>query len=104
MDNEVSNELLSQVNDLTSKLEKANNLVNSLREERDSLQDDLDWANSDIDMYEERIAKYEEEFDPDRIKNDVMFEMKRRLNQDSMMSKELEEWLDDFIRFYLKSI
>lgn len=90
-------EAVSEVEDLKSKIE-------SLLEEKDSLEDELSSANTEIENLEERVTNLLETNDPDTVKSNLLDDITIRLGRDGLLTSELEEWFDNYCRFYINNV
>ena len=53
---------------------------------------------------EYRLQDVLEDNDKDEIKSDVLFDIARRMTIDGILTPELEEWLDNYGRFYVDEV
>lgn len=89
--------------EIREELNETEKALNEVREDLDDTNSDLEWANCEIENLEEKIrSQKEEEYLEEEIKLRTMSELQRRLEMDNLLTPELEEWLDNFHRWYLK--
>lgn len=89
--------------EMQEELNETEKALNEVREDLDNTNSDLEWANCEIENLEEKIrSQEEEEYLEEEIKLRTMSELQRRLEMDNLLTPELEEWLDNFHRWYLK--
>lgn len=90
-----------------SELEDLEELKSELEDKKqkiEDLQDELDDVNREYDDLEFLYNKICVEYDPETVKSDVIGDILLRLNSDNIMTPELEEWFDNYCRFYLGSV
>lgn len=92
----------SEAEDLQEQVENLEELLKEARDERDDLARDLEWANTDLDLANQKIEQLIAL--PDMTKKEIIEDIKRRLTVDNLMSKELEDWIDNYVRFYLNEV
>lgn len=95
---------LEDLEELKSELEDKKQKIEDLQDELEDLQDELDDVNREYDDLEFRYNKICVEYDPETVKSDVIDDILLRLNRDNIMTPELEEWFDNYCRFYLGSV
>lgn len=89
--------------EMQEELENTKNDLKEAKEDLDEANSDLESANWEIDDLEGRLrGQDEEEYLEEEIKLRTMSELHRRLEMDNLLTPELEEWLDNFHRWYLK--
>lgn len=77
--------------------------LKSVKEDLEDVNSELEDANWEIDNLEDRLREQdEEEYIEEEVKLRTMAALTRHLNQDNMMTPELEEWLENFHRWHLK--
>lgn len=92
----------SELEELEKQLEEKDRRIKELEEENNDLSSDLDFANIDLENTQERLQEVIENYS--NIKCDVMVAVATRLTIDGLITPELEEWLENFNKFYLKDI
>lgn len=92
----------SVTDDLQEQVEQLSKELEDVREERDDLATDLEWTNNDLDLANQRI-EYLTSL-PNKTKEELIADIKRRLSIDNLLSAELEEWIDNYIKFYMKDV
>lgn len=92
----------SELEELEKQLEEKDKRIKELEEENNDLSSDLDFANIDLENTQERLQEVIENYS--NIKCDVMVAVATRLTIDGLLTPELEEWLENFNKFYLKDI
>lgn len=115
-----SNELVEKLEGLEELVEKDDiedsgivgiSEAEELKKELDDLKAEYNELDSmyndvcrDLENAEEQIEVMQNEFDKDEIKSDVMVAIATHLTRDGLLTPELEEWLDNFGRFYLDEV
>lgn len=92
----------SEAEDLQAQVEELEERLKEVEEERDDYARDLDWANTDLDLATQKLEEITQL--PDKTKKELINDIRRRLTIDNLMSKELDEWFDEYIRFYLNEV
>lgn len=90
-----------------SELEGSEEFKEELENAKKEIEDLEDTINDIEREYEDLQEKYNalsEETDPYNIKADVIESIKTRLCIDNMMTPQLEEWLENYCRFYLDEV
>lgn len=95
---------LDEIEDLRKQLEEKDEKIKELQEEIDELEDANDDYERELLDVENIISKYEEDFDKDMIVNDTLVCLATHMTKDGILTPELEEWLDNFGRFYADEI
>ena len=87
-----------------SEAEELKKELDDLKAEYNELDSMYNDVCRDLENAEEQIEAMQNEFDKDEIKSDVMVAIATHLTRDGLLTPELEEWLDNFGRFYLDEV
>lgn len=85
-------------------LEELREKVKELEQENEDLREELDDKDRDISDLEYRIQSVIEDNDRDEIKSDVLVDIARRMTMDGIITPQLEEWLENYGRFYVDEV
>lgn len=98
------NDLMQELNEKNELIEKLQEQLKTLQDDYDNLADDYDFVQRDLEDAEETIEELQSEYDRDEIKSDVMVDVARRLTIDGLLTPQLEEWIENYCRFYLGEV
>lgn len=91
----------SELEEALNEVERLKEKVRVLEQDNDDLQDDLGCANNEIDDLESRLETVINNYDPMGVRNQMLDNLVLKLNQDGLMTKELDEWLELYRKFYM---
>ena len=88
--------------EIQEELDETKTTLKDTKEDLDETKSDLESANWEIGDLEGRLRGQDEEEYLEEIKLRTMSTLHKHLERDNLMTPELEEWLENFHRFYLK--
>ena len=99
-----SEEFLNAVEEANKQVEELKSRLADISQEKEDLEDDLGFVYSEMEDMESKMQSLLTTHDPDTVKSNVIDDMVMRLNRDGLMTAELEEWIENYCRFYINNV